>query len=218
MIATKTTTVSDVMTSSVVFVREDADFKEMVTVMRSRRVSALPVLDAAHRVIGVVSEADLLAKEAEPELPRGLIRLAWRLNQRSKAAGMRAAEVMAKPAITIGEDAPVAEAARLMQTRRVKRLPVVDDHGRLCGIVSRTDVLSVFERPDSEIRDEVVKGVITREFRLDPELLVVTVRSGVVTITGSVDRRADALGLLGAIRHMEGVVAVRDRLSYPHED
>jgi hypothetical protein len=95
---------------------------------------------------------------------------------------------------------------------------VVDDHGRLCGIVSRTDVLSVFERPDSEIRDEVVKGVITREFRLDPELLVVTVRSGVVTITGSVDRRADALGLLGAIRHMEGVVAVRDRLSYPHED
>jgi CBS domain-containing protein len=218
VIAMKTTTVSDVMTTSVVFVREDADFKEIVTVMRSRRVSALPVLDAADRVIGVVSEADLLAKEAEPEFPRGLIRLAWRLNQRSKAAGMTAAEVMAKPAITIGEDAPVAEAARLMQSRRVKRLPVVDDHGRLCGIVSRTDVLSVFERPDSEIRNEVVKGVITGEFRLDPELFVVTVRSGVVTITGSVDRRADALGLLGAIRHLEGVVAVRDRLSYPRED
>jgi len=100
----------------------------------------------------------------------------------------------------------------------VKRLPVVDDFGRLHGIVSRADLLSVFERPDVEIRDDVVKDVIVGEFGLDPEMFVVTVRSGVVTVTGSVDRRADALGLMGAIRHLEGVVALRDRLSYPHED
>jgi hypothetical protein len=86
-----------------------------------------------------------------------------------------------------------------MQSRRVERLPVIEDSFRPCGIVSQTDVLSASERPDSEIRDELVKGVITGEFGLDPELLVVTVRSGVVTITGSVERRADALGLLGAI-------------------
>jgi len=218
VIAVKATTVKDVMTPSVVAVREDANYKEMVTVMRSRRVSAFPVLDAADRVIGLVSEADLLAKEAAPELPQGLIRRAWRMADRSKAAGVTAAEVMTRPAVTIGEDAPVAEAARLMQSRRVKRLPVVDDYGRLHGIVSRADLLSVFERPDFEIRDDVVKDVIAGESGLDPEMFVVTVRSGVVTVTGSVDRRADALSLLGAIRHLEGVVALRDRLSYPHED
>ena len=215
----KATTVSDVMTATVVAVREEADFKEMVTVMRSRRVSAFPVLDAADRVIGVVSEADLLLKEAlkeaTPATPQGLVKSVWRLKDRSKAVGVTAAEVMTKPAVTIGQDAPIAEAARRMQSHRVKRLPVVDENGRLRGIISRADVLSVFERPDSEIWDDVVKEVIVGEFGLDPEMFAVTVRSGVVTVTGSVDRRADALGLLGAIRHMEGVVALRDRLSYP---
>lgn len=212
------TTVKDVMTTRVVAVRENADFKEMVAVMRSRRVSAFPVLDAADRVIGVVSEADLLLKEAAPEHPLGLARLAWRLTERSKAAGTTAAEVMTRPAVTIRENAPAAAAARLMQSRRVKRLPVVDDHGRLRGIVSRADVLSIFERPDREIWEDVVKRIITGELGLDPELFVVTVTSGVVTVTGSVDRHADALSLLGAIRHVEGVVGLRDRLSYPPKD
>jgi CBS domain-containing protein len=215
VVAVKTTTVQGVMTASVVAVREDADFKEIVTALRSRRISAFPVLDEAGRVIGVVSEADLLAKEATPGPPPGLVRLAWLLKERSKATGVTAAEIMTKPAVTIREDAAVADAARLMQSHRVKQLPVVDDGGRLRGIVSRADVLSVFERPDAEIRDEVVKGIIGAEFGLDPELLAVTVRSGIVTVTGSVERRADALGLLGAVRHAEGVVGVRDRLSYP---
>jgi CBS domain-containing protein len=215
VVAVKTTTVQGVMTASVVAVREDADFKEIVTALRSRRISAFPVLDAAGRVIGVVSEADLLAKEATPGPPPGLVRLAWLLKERSKATGVTAAEIMTKPAVTIREDATVADAARLMQSHRVKQLPVVDGVGRLRGIVSRADVLSVFERPDAEIRDEVVKGIIVAEFGLDPELLAVTVRSGIVTVTGSVERRAVALGLLGAIRHAEGVVGVRDRLSYP---
>jgi CBS domain-containing protein len=215
VIAVKVTTVKGVMTDSVVAVRENADFKEMVAVMRSRRISAFPVIDASSRVVGVVSEADLLLKETTPALPQGAIRLAWRLKDRSKAAGVTAAEVMTKPAVTIHEDAPVAEAARLMQSRKVKRLPVVDGNGRLRGIVTRTDVLSVFERPDHEIWDEVVKDVIVGEFGLDPELFAVTVVSGIVTITGSVQQRADALSLLATIRHLEGVIGVRDRLSYP---
>lgn len=211
----RATTVRDVMTPTVVAVRQEADFKEMVHVMRSRRVSAFPVLDPTDRVIGVVSEADLLTKEAAPELPHGTARLAWRQKERSKAAGVTAAEVMTAPAVTIGEDAPVAEAARVMKSHKVKRLPVVDDNGRLHGIISRADVLSVYERPDAEIWDVVVNEIITGEFGLDPEMFVVTVRSGVVTVTGSVERRDDALGLLSAIRHLEGVVALRDRLSYP---
>jgi CBS-domain-containing membrane protein len=163
----------------------------------------------------VVSEADLLLKEAAPELPHGTARLAWRQKERSKAAGVTAAEVMTAPAVTIGEDAPVAEAARVMKSRKVKRLPVVDSDQRLHGIISRADVLSVYERPDAEIWDDVVKEIIEGEFGLDPEMFVVTVGSGVVTVTGSVDRRDDALGLLDAIRHLEGVVGLRDRLSYP---
>jgi CBS domain-containing protein len=211
----KATTVRDVMTPSVVAVREDADFKEMVHVMRNHRISAFPVIDAGNRVIGVVSEADLLLKEAAPEVPQGTVRLAWRQKERSKAAGVTAAEVMTAPAVTIGADAPVAEAARLMKSRKVKRLPVVDDNRRLRGIISRADVLSVYERPDAELWDDVLKEVIAGGFGFDPEMFVVTVRSGVVTVTGSVDRRDDALGLLGAIRHLEGVVGLRDRLSYP---
>jgi len=211
----KTTTVKGVMTSSVVAVRENADFKEMVTVMRSRRISAFPVIDASGRVLGVVSEADLLLKETTPALPQAAIRLPWRLREQSKAAGVTAAELMTKPAVTIHEDASVSEAARLMQSRKVKRLPVVDTNGRLRGIITRTDVLSVFERPDTEIWDEVIKEVIIGEFGLDPEMFVVTVRFGIVTITGSMERRADALSLLATIRHLEGVIGVRDRLSYP---
>jgi len=217
VIAVKATTVKGVMTSSVVAVRENADFKEMVGVMRSRRISAFPVIDMSGRVLGVVSEADLLVKETTPALPQGAIRLPWRLREQSKAAGVTAAELMTKPAVTVHEDAPVAEAARLMQSRKVKRLPVVDGNGRLRGIITRTDVLSVFERPDDEIWDEVIKEVIIGEFGLDPEMFVVTVRSGIVTVTGSVERRADALSLLATIRHLEGVIGVRDRLSYPAE-
>jgi CBS domain-containing protein len=125
VIAVEETTVKGcVMTSSVVSVREDADFKEMVTVMRGSRVSAFPVIDASGRVIGVESEADLVMKEAARALPRGAIRLAWWLKDRSRAGGATAAEVMTKPAVTIHEDASVAEAARLMQSRKVKWLPV----------------------------------------------------------------------------------------------
>jgi CBS-domain-containing membrane protein len=212
------TKVRDVMTIGVVAVHQDAGFKEMVTAMRARRVSALPVIGAGDQVIGLVSEADLLVKEASPALPQGLTRLAWRLRQRSKADGMTAGDVMTSPAVTVSQDAFVAEAARLMQSRQVKRLPVVSADGRLRGIVSRADLLSVYERPDTEIRDEVVKGVLIGELGLDEQMFVVTVSSGVVTITGPVRKRAVALSLLATIRYVEGVVGVRDRLSYPEED
>lgn len=166
----KATTVKDIMTTSVVAVREEADFKEMVAALHTRRISAFPVIDDANRVIGVVSEADLLLKEAGPALAHGLGRLTQMPKERAKAAGITAVEVMTSPAVTIGADAPVTEAAALMQASRVKRLPVVDAAGRLRGIVSRADVLTVFERPDHEIWDEVVKGVIAGEIGLDPEM------------------------------------------------
>jgi CBS-domain-containing membrane protein len=211
-------TVRDVMTTDVVAVPESADYKQIITVLRQRRVSAVPVVDTASRVVGVVSEADLLYKEAAHALPKGTVRLAWLLKEPSKAAATTAAGLMTKPAVTIAAGATVADAARLMQASHVKRLPVVDDDGRLAGIVSRADVLSVFERPDAEVRDDVVKAVIAREPGPDPEKLGVTVQSGIVTMTGQFGDRAAALSLLAAVRHLEGVVGVRDRLSYPRQD
>ncbi len=212
------TTVRDVMTTDVVALPESADYKQIITVLRQRRVSAVPVVDTANRVVGVVSEADMLYKEAAHAPPKGTIRLAWLLREPSKAAATTAAGLMTKPAVTIAAGATVADAARLMQASHVKRLPVVDEDGRLAGIVSRADVLSVFDRPDAEVRDDVVKAVIARESGLDPEKLGVTVQSGIVTVTGQVENRATALSLLGAVRHLEGVVGVRDRLSYPRQD
>lgn len=213
--------VKDVMTRSVVAVRENAGYKDIVTVMRRRGVSAFPVLDSAGQVVGVVSEADLLFKELGPEPSAGPARsllATGRRGERAKAAGVTAGELMSQPAVTIGPDASVAEAAGMMYARRVKRLPVVDDTGRLVGIVSRVDLLSVFDRPDGEIRAEVIEKVIAGEFALDPNAFEVTVTSGIVTITGQAPRHAVALGLVGAIRYVEGVVDVRDRISYPTEE
>lgn len=212
--------VRDVMTRSVVAVNETAGYKSIVTAMRDRRVSAFPVLDDAGRVVGVVSEADLLLKEVGPEPfsgPGGSLRATGRRGERAKAAAVTAAELMSTPPVTIGPDASVQEAAKLMHDRGVKRLPVVDDAGRLVGIVSRVDVLSVFDRPDDQIRDNVVQSVIVAEFKLDPGSIEVSVTSGIVTIAGQVEHQAIAVHLVDAVRYIEGVVDVRDRLTYPPE-
>ena len=210
--------VKDVMTQDVVSVRETAEYKDIVAVMRELRVSAFPVLDEADHLVGVISEADLLLKEVAQEALDGHPIFARRRGDRAKAAGETAAELMSRPVATIGPGASVAAAARLMHDRRVKRLPVVDDTGRLVGIVSRADVLSVFDRPDTAIRDMVTKDIVAREFALDPGAFDVTVRCGIVTITGQAESRAVAQELIDAIRHAEGVVAVRSRLSVPPPD
>jgi CBS domain-containing protein len=210
-----TTQVEDVMTRNVVSLRKHAQYKEIVQVMRSRKFSAFPVLDDHDRVIGVVSEDDLLVKEAYPA-STGSARVLLRHGDKAKAAGLCAAELMHRPAITIEQDATVAEAARLMHTRHVKRLPVIDRQtGRLIGIVSRADLLGVYDRPDKDITKEILEQVIEAEFVLDRLAFDVTVTGGVVTVSGPVHSRPVALSLLAAIREVDGVVAVQDRLSYP---
>jgi CBS domain-containing protein len=211
------TTVGDVMTRRVIALHEDAQYKYIATVLRRYRVSACPVIDEDGRVIGVVSEADMLYKQTDPPMPPGLHRLDWRLHEHTKATAMTAGELMTTPAVVILPTVPVATAAKVMQDRQLKRLPVVDADECLIGIVTRSDVLSVFERSDEEIWDEVVKVMVDEEFALDPASLKITVRSGVVTLGGQIDQRGTALKLLGRVRHTEGVVGVRDRLSYPAE-
>lgn len=205
--------VAEVMTYNVVAVRREAEFKEIVAVMHRRRVSAFPVLDAADRVIGVVSEADLLPHEAFPARPGGNGRQPRRTP--AKATALTADELMTSPAITIRPDATVTEAARVMHSRKVKRLPVIDAEGRLVGIVSRTDLLGIYDRPDSQICTEITERILAGDFVLDPREFVVTAASGVVTIAGRMAHQDDAVRLLQAIWDVVGVVDVRDRLSYP---
>jgi CBS domain-containing protein len=218
------TTVRDVMTTSVVAVRGDTSFKDVASMLGRSRISAVPVVDEAGRVIGVVSEADMLLKELDQDQPGGLAGLRHhREHQREqhKAAGLTAAELMTSPPVTIRPGDPVQQAAGLMHARKVKRLPVVDAAGHLIGIVSRSDVLSVFSRPDEDIWRLVTERVIRHSFLLDPAAFTVTVRDGVVTLSGRPESDQAGRDIVTAVRHVEGVVGVRDRLTYtgrhPHD-
>jgi CBS domain-containing protein len=208
-------TVKDVMSTHVIAVRETASFKEIATRLREQRVSAFPVIDLDGKVIGVVSEADLLTKEAlEGTVPRTLQGLT-RQRVRSRVNAVTAANLMTKPAVTIGPDEPVSHAARLMYSKRVKRLPVTDEDGKLIGIVTRSDVLSVYGRLDADIQREITQDLILSTFLCDPVRFTVNVKDGIVTIEGRPETASAGHGIIDAIRHVEGVVAVRDRLRYP---
>ena len=203
------------MTTSVVAARKDTSFKEMAAMLRSRRISAFPVVDDAGRVIGVVSAGDLLVKEAVNAEGMSLLAAIRHRREDDKAAGITAGDLMTQPAITIGPDAPVEEAARLMYDRRVKRLPVVNPAGRLLGIISRVDVLAVFSRPDTEIRQEILRQVLPGIGPAAARALKVKVRDGIVTISGAPQAGELTRAIIDAVRHVQGVVAVRDRFSQP---
>jgi CBS domain-containing protein len=206
------------MTTRVVWVRKDASFKEMAAALRENRVSAFPVLDDKDQVMGVVSEADMLTKEAlldEPEgLPAVLNGILHHKDQ-EKARGLTAGDLMTRPPVIVHPGDTVEHAARLMYDRRVKRLPLVDADGHLVGIVSRADVLTVFDRKDEEISREIQDQVIRYEFLADPKAFTVTVKDGVVTLDGKPETSELGHDIVRRIRHVPGVVAVRDRLSYP---
>jgi CBS domain-containing protein len=209
-------TVKDVMSALPVSVSKTATFREIAARLRECRVSAFPVVDADGKVIGVVSEADLLVKEAmadEPNVVWGLLAGIVHHAGRPKAAGVTAADLMTSPAVTIGPGDTVEHAARLMYDRKVKRLPVVDQHGRPIGIISRSDVLAVFDRPDAEIREEIMSQVITG--RSEPSWYSVIVKDGVVTLEGTPETASIGRNLVRRTRHVQGVVVVRDHLVYP---
>ena len=210
-------TVRDVMSTHVIAVRQSAPYKEMAAMLHEQRVSAFPVIDGGNKVIGVVSEADLLTKEAlEGTVPRTLQTLT-RQHVRTQVNALTAADLMTKPPVTIGPDEPVIRAARLMFDQRVKRLPVTSDDGTLIGIVTRADVLSVYGRPDAEIQRQVNQDLLLGTFGCDPDRFTVTVKDGIVNIQGTPETTMVGLDIIDAIRHMEGVVVVRDRLSYPQD-
>lgn len=195
----------------------DTPFKQVVAQMRTRDVSALPVVGADDRVLGIVSEADLLVKQ---EIYRPLDEAAaskhLRADRQRRAEGLTAADLMTSPAITVPASTTIGEAARVMNGQGVKRLPVVDEAGKLRGVVSRRDLLLVFLRSDSEIASEVQREL--RELLwIGPEVQV-QVSGGVVRLEGQVETHslAQLAGRLTA--GAAGVISLRNDLTWKRED
>lgn len=211
-----TALVRDVMSTPVVSVTRDASYKELAARLFELGISGFPVVDNDGNVIGVVSEADMLAKEALGDGYQGLrgmtAAIAHRAEQR-KAGAATAGELMTSPAVTVAADDTVEHAAARMYSRRLKRLPVTDAAGRLVGIITRSDVLAVFDRLDEQIRAEITLQVIPP--LSDPSQYSVIVKDGVVTVEGTPESVSVGHEILARIRHVQGVVAVRDRLVYP---
>jgi CBS domain-containing protein len=212
-------TVRDVMTTQVVTVDRITPYKEIAQLMAQHKISAVPVLTMGRHVAGVVSEADLLAAEDE-RARRARTGKAGRMPWSRPAAhhpGHTAEELMTAPAVTINPDAPIPRAAMIMHDHRVKRLPVVEPGGKLIGIVSRRDLLSVFLRPDAQIADEV-RELLGEVLFTDPESVSVTVQGGVVILTGqpgSQDHHDLIPVAIRLIWDIDGVVDVVDKLGVP---
>ena len=211
--------VKDVMTPNVFTVQPSTQFKSIVRVLRTSRIGAVPVVDASGRVVGVVSETDLLPKE-EPANARShhFLESKAKRELRRKAVGLIAADLMTTPAITASPETSVRDAARILVEHHVNHLPVIDAAGQLAGIVGRSDLLSLFTREDTTIREEVGKEVAEQTRLLDSAKVDVAVDQGVVTLSGEIDRRSDAQHLIATVQQMDGVVDVIDRLRYWWDD
>jgi CBS domain-containing protein len=212
--------VDDVMTRRVTTVQVGTSFKDVARVLADRKVSAVPVLDGDGKLVGIVSEADLLRKEQyQEDAPPARRRFGSRRKRvlRAKAMGDFAGDVMTTPAITIGPDATVVEAAKVMIDRNVKRLPVVDADGCLVGIVSRADLLWVFLRPDDEIAEEISQEVFARVLLQEPTYTV-AVTDGIVRLSGKLDRRSSVEIAERLVRAVDGVVDVVNGLTYQVDD
>ncbi|MFD0142559.1 MULTISPECIES: CBS domain-containing protein [unclassified Streptomyces] len=189
------TKVGGLMTDEVVSAIGSSSFRDVAKLLAAHDISGVPVVDADDRVLGVVSESDLLARRE-----------------------LTADGLMTTPAITVHAEQTVADAARLMVRRGVERLPVVDEEERLVGIVTRRDLLRVFLRPDAEIRRRVREDVLADTMALPGDAVDVHVLDGVVTLGGRLPRRSQVPMVLKLTEQVDGVVAVVDRLSARVDD
>ena len=214
--------VGNLMTADPVVVDQDAPIADAEMLLRSYRISGLPVVDEAGGVLGVVSEADFVVKEGGTEPRHGwLDRLFGETEaeqaELAKVRATTAREAMTEPAITVEVDTHVRDAARIMTERQINRLPITDG-GRLVGIVTRADIVRCFVRTDEELRTAIVEEVLHREMWLDERDVAVTVEGGVVSVEGTVEIRSDAAILERLIREAPGVVDVRLGLRWRLDD
>lgn len=212
----------DVMTGDVVRVRQETPFKRVAALLDEHRISGLPVVDDDDKVVGVISETDLMQRQAqavhgEPPRRRPFMSRAARTTA-AKAVASTAGELMSSPPVTVRAGDSIAHSARVMAAHRVERLPVLDEEGRLVGIVTRRDLLQVFLRPDDDIHEDVVEEVLVRSLWLTPQAADVEVEDGVVTLEGRLERESDVLIAGRMTAQIDGVVAVRNRLTARFDD
>jgi CBS domain-containing protein len=212
--ALKHRTVGDLMTHSVVRVREDTPFKDLVKLLADHDITAVPVVDDEERPIGVVSEADLVRREAAQPDPAGLPGLLDVPPQEHARQGTSAAALMSAPAVVARPQWSVVEAARAMDRAGVKRLPVVDGTGQLVGIVSRADLLRVFLRRDRLIREEISGDVLDRTLGISGDEVGVEVSDGRVRLHGTVERPSLVPLVMRLCEGVDGVVEVTGTLDY----
>ena len=206
------------MTTTVVTVDRITPYQEIDRLLTRHRISGVPVLKMGREVVGVVSETDLLAAEDETHRQARMassMGRRWHLRKQPHVR-LTAGALMTSPAITIGPDATIPGAARLMNTHHISRLPVIDEDGKLVGIVGRRDLLSVFLRPDADVAHDA-RQVLDELSLADPKEVIAEVRHGVVTLTGvmrpEADHEQDLMSLaLRLIWDIDGVVDVVNRL------
>ncbi|MDX3696749.1 CBS domain-containing protein [Streptomyces europaeiscabiei] len=217
-----TRTIGEVMTREVVEARPETSFKEVARLLDEHRISGLPVVDHDDKVVGVISETDLVhGRAARSALGRGRrFRIpSLRRSARHAAAVARATtarDLMSTPAITVHPEQRVADAARVMERHRVDRLPVVDEEDRLIGIATRRDLLRVFLRTDEEIREDVL-DTLTRAMGL-PHTVVVSVRDGLATLEGRLELRGDIPQAVRQTWRVDGVIGVVNSLTFHVDD
>ncbi|MGR3939539.1 CBS domain-containing protein [Streptomyces sp. BRA346] len=205
--------VGELMTTAVVSVRRDTSFKDIAQHLAGHDVTAVPVVDDQGRAVGVVSEADLLRKQESQVDPGGHLAAAHLLPaERAKAHALTAEGLMTSPAVTARPQWSVVETARAMARHHVKRLPVVDDAGRLVGIISRGDLLRVFLRRDLTICEEITTEVLTRALGLEPGTVTVQVTDGRVTLSGTVPQESLIPIAVRLSESVDGVVDVTNHL------
>jgi len=213
-------TIRDVMTTEVVTVDRITPYKEIVRLLADHRISAVPVLTMGRHVAGVVSEADLLAAEdqqARKAMTGKADHLPWPHGQGRKHPPLTAEQLMTSPAITINPDAPIPRAASLMHSHHIKRLPVTDPDGKLLGIVSRRDLLTVFLRSDAQIAAEV-RELLSEILFTAPAGVSAKVHEGVVVLAGQPTdaERHDLIPVaVRLIWDIDGVVDVVEKLGAP---
>lgn len=216
-------TIADVMTPNVITVRRDAPLKDVARLLIEHGISGVPVADGDGTVVGVISEADFLVKEqgAAEVRHRRLARLIGESSetrhQLDVVVARTAAEAMSTPAVTITSTRPIQEAAAIMTSRRINRLPVVDD-GRLVGIVTRADLLRAYLRTDEELAETIRNDVLLRILWLDPAGFDVRVHDGEAVIEGRVERRSTAEIIEETVRMVPGIVALDVRIPWAIDD
>jgi CBS domain-containing protein len=210
--------IRDLMTTNVITVAPEVPLKEAARRMIEAEVSGLPVTDKSGALVGVITEADFVKAESGRRAATRARLLRWLTNQQEMPNERQTVDnVMTKDVITLPPDADHAEAARVMNKARIKRVLIVDESGKLCGLVSRSDILRAFARPDLEIIEEIRGRLLKEVLWINPIIVDVKCDDGNVSLRGHLETRNDAQLLLELTRGLDGVVSVKDQLTWQDE-